>query len=145
MAVVITYIDSSVLLRVVLKQPGPLEQWDSLDVVVSSTLLQVEVRRTLDRFWLRHELSDDELARASTDADVLLRRVMYAELDPRVLQIAAQPMPAILGTLDALHLATAVLYRDAQPEGEPSIIFATHDRQLAIAAEAMQFAVIGNP
>jgi predicted nucleic acid-binding protein len=144
-AVVIAYIDSSVLLRIVLDQPGPLEEWESLDVVVSSTLLEVEVRRTLDRFWLRHELSDDELARATADADALLRRVLYAELDPQVLQVAARPMPTILGTLDSLHLATALLYRDAQSEGEPSIVFATHDRQLSIAAQAMRFAVIGNP
>lgn len=143
MAVVIAYIDSSVLLRVLLEQPNPLQEWESLDVVVSSTLLEVEVRRTLDRFWLRHELSDSELARATADADVILRRFIYAELDPRILQIASRPMPAILGTLDALHLATAVLYRDAQPGGEPSIVFATHDRQLAVAAEAMRFTVIG--
>jgi hypothetical protein len=99
-AAVIAYIDSSVLLRVVL--------------------------------------------RVATDADSILSRMIHADLDTRVLQIASSPMPAILGTLDALHLATAGLYREAQPAGEPPIVFATHDRQLAIAAEAMRFTVIGN-
>jgi predicted nucleic acid-binding protein len=142
-AAVIAYIDSSVLLRVVLQQPNQLEEWDSLDVVVSSKLLDVEVRRTIDRLRLQHELSEDELARVTADADSILSRFIHGDLDVRVLQIASSPMPAILGTLDALHLATAELYREAQPAGEPPIVFATHDRQLAAAAEALQFRVIG--
>jgi hypothetical protein len=47
--------------------------------------------------------------------------------------------------LDALHLATAMLYRTTQSRDERPILFATHDVQLAKAAKAMLFDVIGVP
>lgn len=44
-----------------------------------------------------------------------------------------------VGTLDALHLATALAVR-AQV---PSMVLATHDRELGLAATAMGFNVLG--
>jgi hypothetical protein len=49
-------------------------------------------------------------------------------------------MSIALGTLDAIHLATAHLWRDAY---ERAIVIATHDRALALAAVADGFAVTG--
>lgn len=45
------------------------------------------------------------------------------------------------GTLDAIHLATATLWRESQA-GE--IAMATHDAPLAAAARASGFSVIGS-
>jgi len=45
----ILYLDSSPVLRVVLGQPNQLEDWGNWDAAVSSNLLQLEARRTLDR------------------------------------------------------------------------------------------------
>jgi hypothetical protein len=45
-----------------------------------------------------------------------------------------------LGTLDALHVATALLWRDGRT---PDLVFATHDRQQARAARALGFEVLG--
>jgi predicted nucleic acid-binding protein len=53
------------------------------------------------------------------------------------------PMATALGTLDAIHLATALLYREQQSPDERPIAFATHDAQLARAAKSLQFDVIG--
>jgi predicted nucleic acid-binding protein len=142
MAIVIAYIDSSVLLRVILQQSDRLQEWDSLHRGVSSRLIDVEVRRTLDRLWLQHELSDEELARTIDSANALLDRIEHTEIDLRALNLASQPMPTVLGTLDAIHLASAILYRQAQSD-EGSIAFATHDRALARAARAMSFDVLG--
>ena len=64
-------------------------------------------------------------------------------LDEHVLDVAAQPLPTPLTTLDAIHLATAIIARASQPDGERPILFATHDKQLATAARAMHFEVIG--
>jgi predicted nucleic acid-binding protein len=77
-------------------------------------------------------------------------QTFMARLDLRPLQdaafkIASQPFPTPLGTLDALHLATAMLYRATHQSGEHPIIFATHDVELARAARAMRFDVIGAP
>ena len=49
-------------------------------------------------------------------------------------------MPTVVKTLDAIHLATALLL--AEPGGEP-IVFATHDVGQAIAARALGFTTTG--
>lgn len=57
-----------------------------------------------------------------------------------VLRRAGDPFPLPLGTLDALHLATALLVRDRRG-GE--VVVATHDAQLAAAARAVGLDTIG--
>jgi predicted nucleic acid-binding protein len=140
---VIAYIDASVLLRVVLKQDHPLEQWDDLEGGIASSLVTVEAHRTLDQLWHRHELTDSELAQKRVLLMTFLPHLEFQVLDDRVLDLAAQPLPTSLATLDAIHLATAMMYRAGQPTDERPISFATHDVQLARAAKAMHFDVIG--
>ena len=60
--------------------------------------------------------------------------------DPRVLERASWPMPTGLGTLGAIHLATALLGSDLR--GEPRV-FATHDPSLGTAARASGLEVVG--
>jgi len=50
---VIAYVDASVLLRMLLGEPGRLREWRRVDTAVSSGLAEVEVLRTLDRLRLR--------------------------------------------------------------------------------------------
>ncbi len=50
------------------------------------------------------------------------------------------PLPTPLGTLDAIHLATALLWRETR---DPDLLVATHDRALALAARGSGFRVIG--
>ena len=52
----IAYIDSSVLMRVVLAAPNQLKEWPELRSGVSSQLLKVEGFRTLDQLWHRGKL-----------------------------------------------------------------------------------------
>ena len=59
----IAYLDSSVLLRKVLRQPGSLREWPAVRTGVASALAETECLRTLDRLRLRAGLSDRELAR----------------------------------------------------------------------------------
>ncbi len=61
-------------------------------------------------------------------------------LSPAVLDRAANPFPVYVATLDAIHLATAVLLR----QEDPDLDLATHDAKLALAARSMGFAVIGD-
>jgi hypothetical protein len=49
-------------------------------------------------------------------------------------------MPTVLGTLDAIHLATALLWRENTGS---DLVMATHDGSLALAARAAGFRVIG--
>jgi len=49
----IAYVDASVLLRVVLRQPNALPEWTQIDRGVASALVTTESLRTLDRLRLR--------------------------------------------------------------------------------------------
>jgi predicted nucleic acid-binding protein len=137
---VIAYLDSSVILRVVLGQPGRLAEWEGIERPVSSVLAEVECLRTMDRLLRASALSVDASAAAREAVYRVLEMVELVELSGAVLRRASQPMPAPLGTLDALHLATADLWR--QQRGE-ELVIATHDRALALAARASGFRVIG--
>lgn len=139
----IAYIDSSVLMRILLKAPHALAEWSELTGGVTSELLRVECLRAIDQLQHRGELSTNEV---TDKLPRLLKFISYLDVQPldwRVLDLAAQPLPTNLATLDAIHLATAMLYRAAQPPDERPILFATHDLQLAKAARAMHFEVIG--
>jgi predicted nucleic acid-binding protein len=138
---VIAYIDSSVILRLVLGQPPVLREWRSIETAVASALVEVECLRTLDRLRLRGGVADREVAVRRAAVFELLRRFDIVEVGPPVLTRAALPLPTTLGTLDAIHLATAALWRENQGA---EMVMATHDGALATAARASGFSVIGS-
>ena len=70
----------------------------------------------------------------------LLGSLELIDLDSQVLNRAAQPMPTAMGTLDAIHLATALLWQES--EGI-AVTFATHDQTLARGARAHGLLTIG--
>lgn len=136
----IAYVDSSVLLRLALGQPNALPEWRQIDRGVSSALIMTESLRTLDRLRIRVGLSDVEIAgRRATILD-LINSLELIEIDSTVLDRAAQPMPTELGTLDAIHLASALLWKDAM--GIVPLL-ATHDGALGLAAQAHGLTVLG--
>jgi len=136
---VIAYVDASVLLRLVLGEPGRLAKWREVETAVSSALAEVEVLRTLDRLRVGAELTPEETADRRGTAYRLLEAVSLADVSTPILRRAADPFPTPLSTLDAIHLATALAWRDARRE----VVMATHDAQLALAARACGFEVIG--
>ena len=137
----IAYVDASVLLRVALGQPNALPDWRQIERGVSSALITTESLRTLDRVRLRAQLSDIEVARRRSTILALLDSLELVEIDSLVLERAAQPMPTEVGTLDAIHLASALLWRDAMGV---DLVMATHDGALGLAARAHGFKVLGN-
>lgn len=139
----ITYLDSSVLLRVVLHEPDRLAEWDQITIPITSALTRVEMARTMDRTAVLQTASEAELAQKRAEVGDLLRRIHVITLEAPLLDEAARPLPVVLGTLDAIHLAAALLYRASQPGDESPLVFATHDKQLARAARAMNLKVIG--
>ena len=136
----IAYLDSSVLLRKVLGQGGALQEWPSIRIGVTSALAGTECLRTLDRFRFRAGLSDHELALRREMVFRLFDRLEVIDVTAAVLDRAAQPIPTELGTLDAIHLATAVLWRE---QSGADLVMATHDVALATAARASGLAVVG--
>lgn len=136
----IAYIDSSVLLRIVLRQPNALKQWSTIEQGISSALLEVECLRTLDRLRLAEGLADEEIALRRESVFRLMEAMEIIELSRPVLARAAQPLPTMLGTLDALHLATALLWRE---RSGTDLVMTTHDSTLATAAKASGLKVVG--
>jgi predicted nucleic acid-binding protein len=136
----IAYLDSSVVLRLVLGEAGRLAEFERITRGVSSLLLKVECLRTIDRLRVSGRIPPDEVVPRMEATHRFLEAVDLVEPGRDVLERATQSFPVALGTLDALHLATALLWREL--EGGP-LVMATHDSALAMAARASAFTVIG--
>ncbi len=136
----IAYLDSSVILRVILGQRDKLRAWKSIERGVASALVRVECLRTLDRLRLRAGLSDEDLAERRETVFRIIDETEVLEPSMVVLDRAARPFPTELGTLDAIHLSTALMWREARGE---EIVMATHDRALGTAAQASGLRVVG--
>lgn len=134
------YVDASVILRLALGQPNALREWSKIQRGVSSALITTEALRTLDRLRLRAKLSDVEVATRRAAILSLIASLELVDLDAAVLDRASQPMPTELGTLDAIHLATALLWKDMSGA---QITVATHDEALGLGARAHGLSVVG--
>jgi predicted nucleic acid-binding protein len=136
----IAYIDSSVVLRLVLGQAGALREWRTVDRGVASALVEVEALRTLDRLRLAEGLAEGDLAERREAVYRLVATLDVVEPTRPILTRAAQPLPITLGTLDAIHLATALAWREAN---DTDLTLATHDAQLGVAARALGLTTVG--
>lgn len=134
------YLDSSVILRRLLGQAGAIPADDRYTQVVTSALSEVECLRTLDRMRILDRLDDDRISALRAEIFKHLHGMVVVEMTASILHRASYPMPTVLGTLDAIHLATAFLLRD---KSEEVVALATHDRVLATAARASGIAVVG--
>jgi predicted nucleic acid-binding protein len=137
---VILYTDTSVLLRKLLSSKGHLRQFSKATKLVTSSLARVECLRTLDRLRINRDLSEDVLAEKRFLADGLLQTCHRVEVSSAVLARASEPFPTTVGSLDAIHLATAILWCEERRE---HLTFATHDHELGRAAAATGFVVLG--
>jgi predicted nucleic acid-binding protein len=124
------YIDSSVLLAVLLDEPGTDHVRSLLDADpdwLTGRHTFVEVRRNLARL-----LAPPDLDMARADFAVCWARTKVVELDPVTCDLAAQLGEATgVRTLDALHLAAA------RRVGGSDIAVLTLDRRLRDAARAL--------
>jgi predicted nucleic acid-binding protein len=136
----IAYLDSSVLLRLVLRQPGALKEWSSVEEGVTSALTQVECLRTLDRLRVVERIPDGTLASRREAIFGLLATLSVVDVVGAILDRAAQPLPTALGMLDAIHLATAQLWRERT---SVELTMATHDTALATAARSLGMPIVG--
>lgn len=134
------YLDTSVVLRVLLGQPDPLPTWARWTTACTSEILGVETRRAIDRLRLDGVLEDDHVATLQGSLAAIERSVDAIRLTRLVLGRAALPMGTPVKTLDALHLASALLWRERR---QADLTFATHDAYQARAARALGFDCVG--
>jgi len=133
------YLDTSVVLRVLFREPNPIDFWGSWERAYSSALWRIEALRTVDRLRLLHEITDVEVADLVRDIQTTHDTFAICPLDERILQRASETFPTVVGTLDAIHLATAISVR----ESDKVDFLLTHDSQLGTAARSVGFHVRG--
>jgi len=134
------YLDSSVVLRPLLSQANVLATWGSWDAAYASDLLGIECRRAIDRLRLDGAFDDKQVAQAGERLSSIERTIGRIRISASILREASRTMPTIVKTLDAIHLASAIVLRDRRGI---DLVFATHDDQQATAARALGFAVVG--
>lgn len=109
----IAYVDASVILRFILHQTPTLQEWPQLQPAITSRLTRVECLRTIQRIHLTGSSDDAEAAAQIAAIEELLTRFEVVAISDVILDRAAGSFGSVVGTLDAIHLATALLYRGA--------------------------------
>lgn len=134
------YLDSSVILRLIFGERDSLTGWKKFSTRICSTLVAVECLRTLDRARIVYKLSQKEIINLRKSLFQLLETAEKVELTSSVLDRASGTLPVVVGTLDAIHLATALEW---QLYSAKSVVMGTHDRSLAEASMACGLKVMG--
>jgi hypothetical protein len=80
-------------------------------------------------------LDDQQYCESLVLLETILDGLHLIELGPAVKRRAAGPFPTVIGTLDAIHLASAILWDEAEPNSDLSLL--TYDKQLALCARAL--------
>lgn len=133
----IVYLDTSVVLRVLLQEPNPVRSWGRWERAYSSNLWSIEALRTVDRLRLAGHLIDREVATLVSTIRTIDETLTIRALDETIMTRASESFPTSVGTLDALHLSTALTIRQSATLD----FFLTHDAQLATAAQSVGFEV----
>lgn len=136
----IAYLDTSVLLRLAFNQADSLQEFSSITRGIASQLIKAESLRTLDRLFIVEKFSEADQSRATSFIFRALDRLELIPVDP-ILEAVGTPMGLKLGTLDAIHLFSALKWKEIQ---NTPLTFLTHDRELAFAARRFGFEVMGD-
>ena len=124
------YLDSSALLKRVVAEPesaalqAALRGYvDSQTALVSSSVAWIEVSRAL-----RRAAAIDPRLHPDALTDVALSGVLERPLDAEVVALARRVSPLVLRSLDAIHVATALLV-------DADVLMSYDDRVVAAAQE----------
>ncbi len=123
----VAYVDSSALVKLAVREPesAALRRHLRRRTMAASALARTEVIRALAPFGRE----------ATERGEEVLDCVMLVRIGDRVLRAAAALPPAELGSLDAIHLATAGLF------GRSLTQVVTYDERMASAARALGWRV----
>lgn len=134
------YVDSSVIVRIAFDEPGKVKGLSQFSSLATSELSQVELRRVLDWFRLTAKPTDSQLIEVGDKMETIKKILASLNLTQAVLLRAGHPLPVALGTLDAIHLASALIWQDVVTK---PVTMITHDVQLAKASRMMSLEVLG--
>lgn len=134
------YLDTSVILSHLLSQPNRLPNWGAWAACYTSTLTRVEFLRTVDRLRLGGALTDEERVALQEQFAIVWDASYRVALSQEIMDRTCSPMPTVLGTLDAIHLVSALHVTTSH---HLDLTFVTHDEQLATGARAAGLPVAG--
>jgi len=126
---VATYLDSSAIVKLAVREPESLALRRYLrrrQPLVSSALARTEVLRAL------LPAGDEAVARGRS----VLQRLDLVRVNDRVLNAAGLLRPSELGSLDAIHLATA------QQLGDELSALVTYDDRMVTAGEQLGYRIV---
>jgi predicted nucleic acid-binding protein len=129
------YLDSSVVIRRLLKEDPALDSIAESEQLGSSDLLEIECKRVLQRERMAGHLDDRRYSESVVQLEEILDQLHLIAIGPAVKQRAAGAFPTVIGTLDAIHLASAILWEAAAPRSEFCLL--TYDKQLALCARSL--------
>jgi uncharacterized protein len=124
----VSYLDSSAIVKLIVKEEESAALRRFLrgrQALVSSALARTEVKRAVLQLGVP----------AMQRADDVLNRIELVRLNNSVLNAAGVLKPDELGSLDAIHLATAALFESTLSD------LVTYDNRMASAARAQGWAV----
>lgn len=101
----------------------------------SSELLVMECCRVFERYRLQNLIDDEQLAELRQRLERITRDINLIEISASVKRRAAGAFPTAIGTLDAIHLASALAWREIESESELELF--SFDRQLCVCAQAL--------
>jgi len=133
------YLDTSVVLRFLFRERNPIRVWGKWEKAYSSNLWRTEAFRTVDRLRLMGNLTDRDVADLAKEIQIVHETLVIVPLTETILVRAGESFPTIVGTLDALHLSTALSVQEVEKLDQ----FLTHDQRLGIAAQSLGFNVSG--
>ena len=136
----LAYIDSSIILRIIFNERDPLKEFSKISYGISSELLRVECLRTADRFRIKNDLSEEEYLERIEKIHDFISAIELIHISPEILDRATQPYPVSLGTLDAIHLSTYLLFKE---KTQKDLVLCTHDENLKKASRSMGFKYLG--
>lgn len=134
-----SYLDSSVILRALLAEEKGLSL-DEVEYGVTSSVTRLECFRSLDRLLLRGLLPPEEFSESRQLCLKLMMKFEVIHITEGLLALAESSFSMPVGSLDAIHLSSAILWQQKYRE---SLQFLTHDRELALAAISQGFHVEG--
>ena len=134
----IAYVDTSVALRFILEGDIAIHNAFEAPRTLASELLLIESRRVLERHRLNGEFDDAKLAEAVARLFDLYACFEVWGLGESIKKRAGGQFPTVVGTLDALHLATAI--EALNGEADSILALFSYDRQMNLCAKALGFA-----
>jgi hypothetical protein len=134
------YIDSSVILRILMDSEGAIRDFGRYDRIISSELLLLECNRVIDRYRLAGLLDDEQVSEIKQRLKKISDGMYIIEINDAVKSRTGGAFPTIIGTLDAIHLSTALLLKEHEKADDMVIL--SHDRQMLVCAKALGFSTL---